>query len=97
MGSHVDVAVFICLLLSVAHILRSIDLIELTLAVTHLPHVWRDLVLVLAQIRANQRLVHMAIVPVEHLTINIADTEDRCELPADGHASEVGHSEHSFD
>ena len=82
------------ILVRVAHILRSVNLVELSLAVSDLKWVSSAVAVVLSQVRANQWSISLCVEPVECLFEGVGDCEEGDASPSGGHGSEVRHAEH---
>ena len=77
----------------VAHVLSSIDLIVFTLSVSNLEGVVLHMLAVFAEVSTDERTILLSVEVGKSLLVEETNTNERENLPAEGHTLEVGNSQ----
>ena len=85
------------IVLSVVHVLRGINLVELSLSISDLEEVVLRDILVLAEVSTNKRTVSLGSVHVSGDHECIGNSHEREDSPSDSHLLEVSHAGHELE
>ena len=80
----------------VVHVLRSINLVELSTSIADLEHIVGRMLLVLAEVSANEGGVGLRRMVVKGEFENLSHSEEGKTSPSDSHLLEVAVTDHKF-
>ena len=83
-------------LVCVAHVLASVDLVEFSLAIANIKHILNSVLVVLAKVSTHHRTVSLSVNGVEHSLETVTHSKERAQFPSPCHLGKVSMSSDSL-